>query len=82
MGTFAFGPIPSRRLGKSLGINNIPLKHCTYSCVYCQLGKTTDYCIERKDFYDPDAVCMEVERKVDKALQSGWSIDYLTFVPD
>gem|GEM_PF-3894463 len=34
-----FGPVPSRRLGQSLGINNIPPKHCTYSCVYCQLGK-------------------------------------------
>ncbi len=35
----AFGPVPSRRLGKSLGINNIPAKTCSYSCVYCQVGK-------------------------------------------
>ena len=36
----AFGPVPSRRLGRSLGINNIPPKHCSYSCVYCQVGST------------------------------------------
>ncbi|MGB9794304.1 MAG: radical SAM protein, partial [Caldisericum exile] len=35
----AFGPVPSRRLGRSLGVNNIPPKICTYSCVYCQLGR-------------------------------------------
>ena len=35
-----FGPVPSRRLGKSLGINNIPPKGCSYSCVYCQVGRT------------------------------------------
>ena len=35
-----YGPVPSRRLGQSLGINNIPPKKCTYSCVYCQLGRT------------------------------------------
>ncbi len=36
----AFGPVPSRRLGRSLGINNIPPKHCSYACVYCQVGPT------------------------------------------
>nr|WP_305907656.1 hypothetical protein [Methylomarinum sp. Ch1-1]MDP4520424.1 hypothetical protein [Methylomarinum sp. Ch1-1] len=36
-----FGPVPSRRLGRSLGINNIPPKHCSYSCLYCQVGKTS-----------------------------------------
>jgi wyosine [tRNA(Phe)-imidazoG37] synthetase (radical SAM superfamily) len=35
-----FGPVPSRRLGRSLGINNIPPKSCSYSCVYCQVGPT------------------------------------------
>jgi len=35
-----FGPVPSRRLGQSLGINNIPPKICSYACVYCQLGRT------------------------------------------
>lgn len=36
----AFGPVPSRRLGRSLGINHIPPKICTYACVYCQVGRT------------------------------------------
>jgi len=35
----AFGPVPSRRLGISMGINHVPTKHCTYSCVYCQVGR-------------------------------------------
>ncbi|RLI40769.1 radical SAM protein, partial [Candidatus Bathyarchaeota archaeon] len=51
METLAFGPVPSRRLGKSLGINNIPAKNCTYSCIYCQLGRTLNMMVERKAFY-------------------------------
>jgi len=38
----AYGPVPSRRLGQSMGINNIPPKFCTYNCVYCQLGRTNN----------------------------------------
>ena len=44
-----FGPVPSRRLGRSLGINNIPLKVCSYSCVYCQLGPTAALLSPRTD---------------------------------
>ena|GEM_PF-5131990 len=47
----AFGPVPSRRLGRSLGINNIPAKVCTYSCVYCQVGLTTQMQVKRCAFY-------------------------------
>lgn len=47
----AFGPVPSRRLGQSLGINNIPPKICTYSCIYCQLGRTLNIQVEREAFY-------------------------------
>lgn len=43
---FAFGPVPSRRLGRSLGINNVPPKSCSYSCVYCQVGRTPEGGIE------------------------------------
>ncbi len=78
----AFGPVPSRRLGRSLGINNIPPKICTYSCVYCQLGRTIKMQVERQGFYDPDRVLREVRDKVEKAQEKGESIDYLTFVPD
>ena len=47
-----FGPVPSRRLGRSLGINNIPPKACTYSCVYCQVGRTLDMQVARRAFYE------------------------------
>jgi wyosine [tRNA(Phe)-imidazoG37] synthetase (radical SAM superfamily) len=47
-----YGPVPSRRLGRSLGINNIPAKICSYACIYCQLGNTLKMSIERKSFYN------------------------------
>jgi wyosine [tRNA(Phe)-imidazoG37] synthetase (radical SAM superfamily) len=78
----AFGPVPSRRLGRSLGINNIPPKTCTYACVYCQLGRTIKMQVERQGFYDPEKILRDVEDKVDKATVAGEGIDYLTFVPD
>jgi wyosine [tRNA(Phe)-imidazoG37] synthetase (radical SAM superfamily) len=78
----AFGPVPSRRLGRSLGINNIPPKVCTYSCVYCQVGKTTRMQVDRMPFYDPEAVCRDVRRQIADARRKGEAIDYLTFVPD
>lgn len=77
-----FGPVPSRRLGKSLGINNIPPKICTYSCVYCQLGKTKNMQVERAQFYEPGELIKYVDKKVQDAKSKGEPIDYLTFVPD
>ena len=78
----AFGPVPSRRLGKSLGINNIPAKTCSYSCVYCQVGKTINLTTERQHFYRPEDIFKEVERKVDETTSRDERIDYLTSVPD
>jgi len=78
----AFGPVPSRRLGRSLGINNIPPKTCTYSCVYCQLGKTLDMQIERRDFYKVEDIVERVRRKIYEVDQKSEKIDFLTFVPD
>jgi len=78
----AFGPVPSRRLGKSIGINNIPPKICTYSCVYCQLGRTIKLQIERKPFYNPETILKAVKEKIQKAKENKERIDYLTFVPD
>lgn len=78
----AFGPIPSRRLGHSLGINNIPPKICTYSCIYCQVGRTLNMQVERKVFYKPEEILQQVENKVKEAKKRGEPIDYLTFVPD
>jgi len=62
----AFGPVPSRRLGHSLGINNIPPKICTYSCVYCQLGCTQKMQAERRKFYNPLKILRTVQDKVEK----------------
>ncbi len=78
----AFGPVPSRRLGRSLGVNNIPPKVCTYSCVYCQVGRTKQMQIERTAFYEPQRVLQEVADKVESSRKQGEPIDYLTFVPD
>jgi len=78
----AFGPVPSRRLGRSLGINNIPPKSCSYSCVYCQVGATHGQIIAPRPFYAPEEIFREVSAQVEKARAAGESIDYLTFVPD
>ncbi len=77
-----FGPVPSRRLGQSLGINNIPPKICTYACIYCQLGRTLTMQTGRTDFYDPERVFEQVRNRIDEVKMAGESIDYLSFVPD
>ena len=77
-----FGPIPSRRLGRSLGVNNIPPKVCSYSCIYCQIGRTNSLSIERKEFYPPDEIFREVSAKVKDLQGRGEKIDYISFVPD
>jgi len=78
----AFGPVPSRRLGQSLGINNIPPKICTYSCVYCQVGRTLNMQSERMAFYKPEDVFQAVKEKIRESRGKNEPIDYLTFVPD
>jgi wyosine [tRNA(Phe)-imidazoG37] synthetase (radical SAM superfamily) len=78
----AFGPVPSRRLGQSLGINNVPAKACSYGCVYCQVGRTNSMQIRRQFLNEPDEVFEVVKAKVDKTLAAGERIDYLSFVPD
>jgi wyosine [tRNA(Phe)-imidazoG37] synthetase (radical SAM superfamily) len=78
----AYGPVPSRRLGQSLGINHIPPKVCTYSCVYCQLGRTIRMQSERSEFYTPEEILRDVEDQVSRARDRDERIDYLTFVPD
>ncbi len=78
----AFGPVPSRRLGQSLGINNIPPKTCSYNCIYCQVGPTPHLETRRRKFYEPEAVLQSVRERVEQARATGARIDYLTFVPD
>ncbi len=79
---YAFGPVPSRRLGKSLGVNTIPAKHCTYSCVYCQVGNIARPEVNRQTFYDPMDIFWEVDRRLTLLSQKGESVDYLSIVPD
>jgi len=47
---YIFGPVPSRRLGRSLGVDLVPFKTCTYDCIYCQLGRTTNKTMQRKEW--------------------------------
>ncbi|NLE35222.1 MAG: radical SAM protein [Bacteroidales bacterium] len=76
----SFGPVPSRRLGRSLGINNIVRpKVCSYSCIYCQVGKTKRLDITRQSFFDPELIVHEVSSHLGK-LNSQEMPDYLTFV--
>jgi len=77
-----FGPVPSRRLGQSVGVNNIPPKICTYSCAYCQIGRRGTMQTERAAFYEPEEVLRQVRAKTEGALAAGERIDYLAFVPD
>jgi len=78
--TVAFGPAPSRRLGRSLGINNIFSKYCSYSCVYCQLGRTVRRTITPRTFFRVDRIVRDVESHMRKLKELGEPIDYLTFV--
>lgn len=82
MPAIAFGPVPSRRLGRSLGINHIPPKVCTYSCAYCQLGRTVGMRAKRQAFFEPAAVEAAVRDQIAAAQRSGEPIDFLAFVPD
>jgi wyosine [tRNA(Phe)-imidazoG37] synthetase (radical SAM superfamily) len=77
-----FGPVPSRRLGRSLGINNIPPKTCSYGCVYCQVGRTTRMQVRRQAFFAPDAILESVREKIDRLTAADGRVDFVTFVPD
>ena len=70
----AFGPVPSRRLGQSMGINNIPPKICTYSCIYCQVGRTMNMQIDREAFYKPEDIVKAVRQRVEENRGTGESI--------
>jgi wyosine [tRNA(Phe)-imidazoG37] synthetase (radical SAM superfamily) len=69
-----YGPVPSRRLGRSLGIDLVPFKTCTYDCVYCQLGRTTNKTVERREFAPIAEVLAELEHK----LSAGDAPDYIS----
>lgn len=73
-----FGPVPSRRLGQSLGIDPVPLKTCNWNCVYCQLGRTRHFAVERENFYETQEILDEVQVALD-AHKPG-KIDWITFI--
>jgi len=77
-----YGPVPSRRLGQSIGVNNIPPKTCSYSCIYCQLGRTDKMQIKRHAFYKPEDICREAEAKLKQLEAENRRADYFSFVPD
>ena len=76
--TTVYAPVPSKRLGQSLGVDPIPSKTCNYNCVYCQLGRTKPLTNTRKDFFPPQDILAEVQAAL-TASPPG-SIDYVTFV--
>ncbi len=76
----SFGPVPSRRLGKSLGINNIiSPKTCSYGCIYCQVGKTIKKSCIRESFYKPQVLYEKVIKHLSQLSSDNYP-DYLTFV--
>ena len=72
--THLYGPVPSRRLGRSLGVDIMPFKVCSLDCIYCQLGKTTEKTIERKEYAAIGPVLAELKEKLAGAVEA----DYIT----
>ncbi len=64
MSSCVFGPVPSRRLGRSLGIDLVPFKTCTYDCIYCQLGKTTRKTVKKKEWVPVEKVLRDIKEKL------------------
>ena len=62
---YIFGPVPSRRLGRSLGVDLVPFKTCSYDCIYCQLGRTTNKTIQRKEWVPIDIVTEQLKERLD-----------------
>ena len=73
-GKHLYGPVPSRRLGLSLGVDIVPFKTCTLDCIYCQLGKTTCKTLERKEYVPVSEIIDELQEALDAGLQA----DYIT----
>ncbi len=71
-----FGPVPSRRLGRSLGLDITPYKTCTFDCVYCQLGRTTNKTVQRREYIAKDLILCELQNFLPEAEAD---IDYITF---
>lgn len=75
---YVFGPVPSRRLGQSLGIDTIPLKTCNWNCVYCQLGRTMPVICVRREYFPREEIVAELSQSL--ATHRPGEIDWVTFV--
>lgn len=73
--SYVYGPVPSRRLGFSLGLDLVPYKSCSYDCIYCQLGRTTNKTVERKEYVSKDIIISQLA----SVLEGELKIDYITF---
>jgi wyosine [tRNA(Phe)-imidazoG37] synthetase (radical SAM superfamily) len=73
-----YGPVPSRRLGQSLGVDPVPFKTCNWNCIYCQLGRTTPMTNERRDYVPPDEIVSQVRTVL--VTHDPGAIDWITFV--
>jgi wyosine [tRNA(Phe)-imidazoG37] synthetase (radical SAM superfamily) len=71
---YVFGPVPSRRLGQSLGIDLVPYKTCSYDCIYCQLGRTVEKTLTRKEYVPLEAVLDETAQRLAEEVKP----DYVT----
>ena len=75
---YVFGPVPSRRLGQSLGIDPIPLKTCNWNCVYCQLGRTAPLTSNRRDYFPRGEIVQQVKTALEAHRRE--EVDWVTFV--
>lgn len=73
-----FGPVPSRRLGRSLGIDPVPFKTCNWNCVYCQLGRTAPFTLERREYVPKTEILAQVQEILAERPRSD--VDWVTFV--
>jgi wyosine [tRNA(Phe)-imidazoG37] synthetase (radical SAM superfamily) len=74
---YVFGPVPSRRLGRSLGVDTVPSKTCNWNCIYCQLGRSTPMITERTEYVPTADVLAELRETLEKHGESD--IDWITF---
>ncbi|RLD64972.1 MAG: radical SAM protein [Bacteroidetes bacterium] len=72
---YLFGPVPSRRLGLSLGVDLVPKKVCSFNCVYCEVGKTSKLTVDRKEY----VLFEKVKSEIQDFMKSSPRIDYITF---
>ncbi len=73
---YVFGPVSSKRLGQSLGVDLLPSKSCTWNCLYCQLGKTRNFVTERQEFFPREEILEEIRQ----SLKVSTNLDWITFV--